>query len=119
MYKVNLRKTNIERRKLRVRKKITGTGATPRISVFRTNKHIYAQLIDDTKGHTIASVSVEIEKTAKGKTKTEIAFEAGKALAEKAKEKKVKEAVFDRNGFRFQGRVKALADGAREGGLKL
>ena len=119
MYKVNLRKTNIERRKLRVRKKITGTGTTPRISVFRTNKHIYAQLIDDVKGHTIAAVSVEIEKTAKGKTKTEIAFEAGKALAEKAKEKKVKEAVFDRNGFRFQGRVKALADGAREGGLKL
>lgn len=119
MYKVNLRKTNIERRKLRVRKKISGTDTTPRISVFRTNKHIYAQLIDDVKGHTIASVSVEIEKTVKGKTKTEIAFEAGKALAEKAKEKKIKEAVFDRNGFRFHGRVKALAEGAREGGLKL
>ena len=74
MYKVNLRKTNIERRKLRVRKKISGTGKIPRISVFRTNKHIYAQLIDDVKGHTIASVSVEVEKKVKGKTKTEIAF---------------------------------------------
>ncbi len=119
MYKVTLRKTNIQRRKLRVRKKISGTGEKPRISVFRTNKHIYAQLIDDIKGKTLASVSTEIEKDLKGKTKTEVALEAGKVFAAKAVEKKVKEAVFDRNGYKYHGRVKAFAEGVREGGLKI
>lgn len=114
MNKVILRKSNRERRKLRVRKKIFGTIEQPRLTVFRSLRYIYAQLIDDTNGKTLAYANSE-----KGKgTKTEKAFEVGKELAKKAVEKGIKEAVFDRNGYQYHGRVQKLADGAREGGLK-
>jgi large subunit ribosomal protein L18 len=110
------------RRHVRVRAKIKGTAQVPRLSVFRSNKHIYLQLIDDEKGKTIASVGdFKIKILKKGKaetTKIKLAFEAGKALAELAKKKKIKTAVFDRGGFVYHGRIKAAAEGAREGGLE-
>lgn len=119
MYKVILRKTNREKRKLRVRKKILGTAQQPRLSIFRSNKYIYAQLIDDVKGSTLTDVLSEASKLHEGKTKVAAAFEAGKLLAKKAIDKKISKAVFDRNGYKYHGRVKSLADGAREGGLQL
>ena len=116
MYHVKLRKKSKEKRKLRVRGKVFGTSQKPRLSVFRSNKNIRAQLIDDENRVTLVSA----ESTShKGKTKTEVASEVGKELAKKALEKKIKSVVFDRSGYRYHGRVKALADGAREGGLKL
>jgi large subunit ribosomal protein L18 len=118
MYHVIVRKNNRDQRKIRIRKKILGSTEIPRLSVFRSNKYDSAQVIDDKKGSTIASAST-ISLTAKGKTKTEKAFEIGKVLAKKALELKVKQVVFDRSGYRYHGRVKAIADGAREGGLKL
>jgi large subunit ribosomal protein L18 len=109
------------RRHMRVRAKIEGTAQVPRLSVFRSNKHIYLQLIDDEKRKTIVSVGdfkIKIPKKGKsGTAKTKLAFEAGKALAELAKKKKIKTAVFDRGGFAYHGRIKAAAEGAREGGL--
>jgi large subunit ribosomal protein L18 len=93
----------------------------PRLSVFRSSKHIYAQVIDDAKGETVASASsMEKDVRAGGKTGANIdaAKAVGKRVAERAKEKGVKEVVFDRGGYLFHGRVKALADAAREGGLK-
>lgn len=103
------------RRTLRARKKILGSKAHPRLSVFRSNKHIYAQIIDDVKGVTLASVSEkELES---GANKTVRAQEIGKMIAEKAKKAKVSQVVFDRGSYRYHGRVKALAEGAREGGL--
>ena len=120
MAKVTLRKTNRARRKLRVRKKVFGTKEMPRLTVFRSNKYAYAQLIDDTAGKTVASVSLNDLKKMHEKTKkTDASFELGKLLAQKAAEKKVKKAVFDRNGYKYHGRVQKVADGAREGGLKL
>ncbi|GIW69550.1 MAG: 50S ribosomal protein L18 [Patescibacteria group bacterium] len=119
MYKVTLRKTNIKRRKLRVRKKVFGTSSKPRLSVHRTNKCISAQLIDDVRGHTLAAATSQEIKDQKVKTKTEVSFEVGKALADRALKSKVKSAVFDRNGYKYHGRVKALAEGAREGGLNI
>ena len=110
--------TKTARRKriqMRIRKKISGTAERPRISVFRSNTQIYAQIIDDTAGKTLASSS-SVELKAKG-NKTEIAAQVGKALAAKAKEAGLANVVFDRGGYLFHGRVKALADGAREGGL--
>jgi len=105
------------RRHRRIRAKIYGTEEKPRFSVYRSNKHIYAQLIDDKNGKTIISAS-DIEIALKTKTKKQdLAREVGKLLAKKAGPKKVKNVVFDRGGFLFTGRVKALADGAREGGL--
>jgi len=107
-----------KRRRLRIRRKIHGTAQRPRLSVFRSNKHIYAQLIDDDLGRTItqaASRNIGI----KGSCKTvEAAKQVGKALAESAKEAGVEEIVFDRGGYIYHGRVQALADGAREGGLR-
>jgi len=104
-----------ERRKIRTRSKISGTAARPRLSVHRTLKHISAQLIDDTKGNTLVAVTdLEIKKG----TKTEKAIEVGKLIAQKALDKKVSQVIFDRGAFRFHGRVKALADAAREAGLK-
>ena len=115
-------KKKIERRqriKLGVRKKIKGTLSRPRLSVFRSNREIYAQLIDDTNGHSIAAASsMEKEFNKKGLTKTKVATQVGKAIAEKAKEKGIDIVVFDRNGYLYHGRIKALAEGAREGGLK-
>lgn len=118
MYKVKLRKTNIERRKLRVRKKVFGTSEVPRLTVFRSNKYIYGQLIDDSKGVTLVSTGKEVAKIHSEKTKTEAAFELGKELGRKAVEKGIFTIVFDRNGYIYHGRVKSFADGARKGGLK-
>lgn len=102
------------RLKKKIRTKISGTIERPRLSVFRSNKFIYAQVIDDTKGLTIVSVSDM--KVAKGK-KTDRSVEIGKEVAKLAIAKGIKTVVFDRNGFKYTGRVKALADAAREGGL--
>ena len=105
-----------DRIKRRVRGKISGTSSAPRLSVYKSNKEIYAQLIDDKEGKTLASASSRALK-ASG-SKVEISAEVGKAIAEKAKAAGIENIVFDRNGFVYHGRVKALADGAREGGLK-
>ena len=105
---------------MRIRKKISGTAEKPRIAVFRSNKQIYAQVVDDIKGITILSVSSR-EKEVAGQTgikKTEQAKLVGKSLAEKCKEKGIENVVFDRSGYKYHGRVKSLADAAREGGLK-
>lgn len=110
----------IERRtriKLGVRKKLEGTTDRPRLSVFRSNKVIYAQVIDDTKGHTVASASsIELDK--KGGVNIAISKNVGKKVAEKAIASGVSQIVFDRNGYLYHGNIKALAEGAREGGLK-
>jgi len=100
----------------RVRAKIKGTEKRPRLCVFRTPKHIYAQLIDDEKGKTILSISDA--KITKKESKVSLAHEVGKLIAEKAVEKKITQVVFDRGGYKYHGRIKALADGARKGGLK-
>jgi large subunit ribosomal protein L18 len=100
-----------------VRKKIEGTTERPRLSVFRSNKVIYAQLIDDAKGHTIAAASsVELDK--KGGVNLNISKSVGKKVAEKAIASGVSTVVFDRSGYLYHGNIKALAEGAREGGLK-
>jgi len=110
------------RRKKRVRKKVFGTPERPRLSVYRSLKHIYAQLIDDVKGHTILPASTldpALREQLKGiKGKIEAARLVGKLVAERALEKGIKKVVFDRGGFKYHGRVKALADGAREAGLE-
>jgi large subunit ribosomal protein L18 len=109
------------RRKRSIRKRISGTGERPRLSVFRSNKHIYCQVIDDDSGVILASVSSQTETVkaaADGKDKTELASLVGQAIAERCKEKNIGTVVFDRNGFIYHGRVKAVAEGAREGGLK-
>lgn len=115
------RKEKIEkrkRRKKRIRKKVFGTKERPRLCVFRSLKHIYAQLIDDESGQVIASASDrEIEKKENLK-KIEKAKEVGKLIAQKAKNLKIEKVVFDRGGYKYHGRVKAIAEGAREGGLK-
>jgi large subunit ribosomal protein L18 len=105
--------------KKRIRKVITGTSERPRLSVFRSNKAIYAQVIDDTKGTTLAAAS-SLEKafTESKITKTEAAKIVGKTIAERAIEAGVNAVVFDRNGYLYHGRVKSLAEAAREGGLK-
>lgn len=105
--------------KRRVRKNIFGSAAKPRLSVYRSNKDIYAQLIDDTTGKTLAFASSREKEVAGEKgTKSEISTIVGKKIAEKAKAAGIETVVFDRNGFVYHGRVKALADGAREAGLK-
>ena len=105
------------RRQARTRAKITGTATRPRISVSRSLSHIYVQMIDDTSGKTILSVKDSEVKA--GKNKVETATVVGKLLGEKAIEKKITEAVFDKGMFKYHGRVKAVADGAREAGLKI
>lgn len=100
-----------------IRAKIIGSADKPRLCVFRSNSHIYAQLIDDKNSKTIVSVK-DLELGLKKKNKMEIAKEVGLALAKKAVEKKIKEVIFDRGGYKYHGRVKILAEGAREGGLK-
>jgi large subunit ribosomal protein L18 len=104
--------------KRRIRKKITGTSLMPRLSVFRSNKQIYAQIIDDSTGKTLISASSFNNKTAKG-TKVQQAAVVGKEVAQKAIKAGIDKAVFDRNGYLYHGRVKSLADSARESGLKL
>ena len=107
-----------QRIKHRIRKVVFGTADKPRLSVFRSNKEIYAQLVDDVKGTTLVSVSSRDKEIATTGTKTEVAKTVGKAIAEKAVTAGVDKVVFDRNGFLYHGRVKALADAAREAGLK-
>jgi large subunit ribosomal protein L18 len=104
------------RRRRRVRARVTGSTARPRLSVFRSNRGIFAQLIDDTKGHTVAAVNW-IEPDLRKVTASAQAKKAGELLAERAKAAGVETCVFDRGGYQYHGRVKALADGAREGGL--
>ncbi len=109
-----------KRRHKRVRKNVTGTLQRPRLNVYRSSKHIYAQVIDDTAGHTLAaasSVDVELKGGITGKTKVEQAQVVGKLVAERALDAGVKVVVFDRGGFKYHGRVRALADAAREAGL--
>jgi large subunit ribosomal protein L18 len=104
------------KRRRRVRAKVTGTAERPRISVFRSNKGIFAQLVDDAAGRTLASASWT-EDDVKSLSGTEQASAVGQKLAERAKAAGVERAVFDRGGYQYHGRVKALAEGAREGGL--
>ena len=105
-----------DRRHARVRAKIVGTAARPRLSVFRSNRGMFLQLIDDAAGKTLASAS-SLEVKAKGK-KVEISKELGKMIAEKAAAKKITAVVFDRGAYKYHGRVQAVAEGAREGGLQ-
>lgn len=110
-----------KRRHLRVRKRVFGTPDRPRLNVFRSLSQIYAQIIDDVAGHTLVSASTidkELRERVKGLKKTEQARLVGKVLAERALSRGIGEVVFDRGGFKYIGRVQALAEGAREGGLK-
>ncbi|MCX5833626.1 MAG: 50S ribosomal protein L18 [Deltaproteobacteria bacterium] len=111
-----------EKRKKRVRGKISGTSDYPRIAVFRSTSHIYAQAVDDDAGQTVASAST-LSKELKGKLggmkKTQVAAEVGKLLAKRLKDKNIQKAVFDRGAFLYHGRVKALAEAAKEAGLKI
>ncbi len=104
------------RRRRRVRARVTGTAKRPRLSVFRSNKGVFAQLIDDRQGHTVAAVNW-IEPDLRKLTATDQAKKAGELLAERAKAAGIETCVFDRGGYQYHGRVKALAEGAREGGL--
>lgn len=111
-----------KRRHVRVRSKVSGTAARPRLNVFRSSAHIYAQLIDDIQGHTLAAAS-DLEQEVKdrageGARKADRAKAVGEVIAERAKTAGVEAVVFDRGGFLYHGRIKAVADGAREGGLK-
>lgn len=120
MGKMNPRALSRLKRKKRIRKKITGTPDKPRLSVFRSSKHIYAQIVDDTEGQTITAASTldaDIKSNTEAKGKVGEAQLVGKLLAERALEKGVKQVVFDRNGFLYHGRIKAISDGAREAGL--
>jgi len=121
MGSVNIKSQARLKRKVRIRKKLVGTNERPRLCVFRSAKHIYAQVIDDTTGHTLATAS-STEKTVKDQAgesvkKKAVASLVGKVLAERVIEKGYKKVVFDRNGFLYHGRVKAVSEGAREAGL--
>lgn len=107
------------KRKKRISSRVSGTAEQPRFAVFKSNTHMYAQLIDDDKGVTLVSAST-LEKEHKGKTKNTLdgAKSIGKLIAERAKQKKIERVVFDRAGYLYHGKIKALADGAREAGLK-
>ena len=106
-------------RRYRIRNKVSGSTSRPRLSVFRSSAHIYAQIIDDTTGATIVQASSrdEVKSLIEGKGKVGISSAVGKLLAQRAKEKGVAQVAFDRGGYLYHGRVKALADGARAGGL--
>ena len=116
MNNTSLRRIKIKKR---IRSKISGSSSRPRLTVFRSNSEIYAQLIDDATGKTLLASSSTEKTAAKGKgSKIEKAKSVGTAIAKKAVEKGIKEVIFDRNGFLYHGRIKAVADGAREAGLK-
>ena len=120
MGKLNTREARYKRHH-RVRQKVSGTDSRPRLCVFRSWNHIYAQVIDDIQGHTLVTASTidaEIAGNSTGKTKTDKAGLVGSLLAKRAKEKGIKQVAFDRNGCKYHGRVRALAEAAREGGLK-
>ena len=111
-----------KRRQRRIRRKISGTAERPRLNVFRSLEHIYAQVIDDVAGNTLVSASSldkELAGQLDGKKKQEQATLVGKLVAQRARDAGIQEVVFDRGGYLYHGRIKALADGAREGGLKL
>ncbi len=109
-----------QRRHRRVRKKVRGTAARPRLSVFRSSKHIYAQVVDDVSGTTLASAStMEAEARSGATANVDAAKGVGKRVGERAKSAGVESVVFDRGGFRYHGRVASVAEGAREAGLKL
>ncbi len=116
MNKAKIKKIKQLRRHRKVRAKIKGTSKCPRLSVFRSNTGMFLQLINDNKARTL--VSVNNKEVKKKSNKTDISFELGKLLAKKAIDKKIKRVVFDRGGYKYHGRVKAVAEGAREGGLK-
>ena len=121
MEKTAQREVARKRRHRRVRKRVVGISQRPRFNVFRSLKHIYAQVIDDTRGHTLAAASTldpELRDEVKGLTKTEQAKLVGGLLAKRALERGVKEVAFDRGGYKYHGRVKSLAEAAREGGLE-
>jgi len=120
MSKMNPRTSMRLKRKSRIRKNLSGSSAKPRLSVFRSSRHIYAQIIDDLQGVTLVaagSLSPEIKDKLGGLKKTDAAREVGKLLADKAKSKGIEKVVFDRNGFLYHGRIKSLADSCREHGL--
>ena len=118
MKRMSARQMGRAQRHRRVRKKISGVPDRPRLSVFRSNRHIYAQVIDDSVGRTLASAStMEKGLGLEGKDKTEAAAEVGRVLAARARARGVEKVVFERGGNLYHGRVKALAEGAREGGL--
>jgi large subunit ribosomal protein L18 len=106
-----------KKRKIRIRKKVNGTAGRPRLVVFRSNKHIYAQIVDDQAGVTLVSASTKALGGEQAHLTVENAKLVGKRVAEEAAKKNISTVVFDRNGFVYHGRVKAVADGAREGGL--
>jgi large subunit ribosomal protein L18 len=121
MSQTNLREAARQKRKARVRTRIFGTEQRPRLSVFRSAKHIYAQIVVDSTGSTIlaaSSLSPEIKGELEGLKKSDAAKKVGELLGRKAAEKNIRRVVFDRNGFLYHGRIKALAEGARETGLE-
>lgn len=121
MARIKSRSAARRRRHTRVRKTITGTADRPRLNVFRSLSEIYAQLIDDDSGHTLVSASTvdpSLRSDVDGKTKLEQARLVGETIAERAKATGIKRVVFDRGGYQYMGRVKALAEGAREAGLE-
>lgn len=121
MFTKHNRRAARDRRHLRVRRRVTGTAERPRLAVFRSLHHITAQLVDDTAGHTLASASTveaELQKDTRGKRGTDAATSIGRAVAQRAKEAGVAEVVFDRGGYLYHGRVKALAEAARTAGLR-
>ena len=119
MEATKLKRIRRHRRKRGIRKGVFGVPTRPRLSVFRSARHIYVQVVDDLKGHTICSASTN-EKAGRAANggNCDAASEVGKNIAARAKEAGVEAVIFDRNGFRYHGRIKALAEGAREGGLK-
>ncbi len=118
MAKIQSRNDARKKRHLRIRKRLVGTPSKPRISVFRSNKHIYAQIIDDVNGVTLVSASTVESKMPENGGNIEAASKVGKLLAERAIEKNIKNVVFDRSGYLYHGRVKALAEAARAAGLE-
>jgi large subunit ribosomal protein L18 len=105
-------------RRLRIRKRVVGVAERPRLAVYRSARHIYAQIIDDRRGTTLAAASSREEAGASQPGKISVSTAVGKRLAERAKEKGISKVAFDRGGYRYHGRVRALADGARAGGLE-
>lgn len=114
----NTRRAGVARRHLRVRKKVVGSPDRPRLAVYRSNKHVYAQIIDDLGGRTLAAASSTQQGVGNGNRK-EIAKAVGQALAERAQKAGISRVTFDRGGFKYHGRIRAVAEGAREGGLEL
>lgn len=115
---IRKKKERRQRVKRGIRKKIFGTPERPRLTVFRSNKHIYAQLIDDIEGHTLTAAS-SLEDGVDAESPTDVSRVVGQRLAERAREAGIERAVFDRNGYQYHGRVRALAEGVREGGLNV